>query len=155
MRFLSELSLVAAIMSVASAALIAHGLVSECANEQIAETTYIGADQNVKVTLSHCANEEFVNAQSEPESKLTRRQSNNVCGNTCTFARRVCPETFLLLTFRCAGNTYCAENATGGPLISDCTVIADALLYESQNTGVYFNATPWGVRSKITPTCYT
>ena len=53
MRFVSELSLVAAILSVASAALIAHGLVSECANEQIAETTYIGADKNVKVTFSH------------------------------------------------------------------------------------------------------
>ena len=151
MRFVSELSLVAAILSVASAALIAHGPVSECANEQIAETTYIGADKNVKVTFSHCANEEIVNAQGEPESKFNKRQSSNVCGNTCTFSPSVRHGTLQLLTSRCTGNTYCWANATGGPTTSDCTVIADALLYESQNTGVFFNATAFGVCSTLTP----
>ncbi len=47
---------------------------------------------------------------------------------------------------RCIGNTFCWASPTGGPTVSDCTVIADALLYESQNTGVFFNATAFGVR---------
>ena len=69
-----------ALLSTASAALIGQG---HCANEQVVETAYIGANKDVKVTLSHCANEPLVNAHGEAVSHLNKRQSNNVCGNTC------------------------------------------------------------------------
>ena len=70
-----------ALLGTASAALIGQG---HCANEQVVETAYIGANKDVKVTLSHCANEPLVNAHGEAVSHLNKRQSNNVCGNTCT-----------------------------------------------------------------------
>lgn len=132
----SQLSIVAALLGTTSAALIAHGPVSECANEQVVDTAFIGANKDVKITLSHCANEPLVNAHGEAVPHLAKRQSNNVCGNAC--------------------NTFCWASPTGGPTVSDCTVIADALLYESQNTGVFFNATAFGTSTnKITMTYNT
>lgn len=47
------------------------------------------------------------------------------------------------------GNTFCFSGASGGPNQADCTVIADAILYDSQNTGALFNATAAGVRSLL------
>ena len=48
------------------------------------------------------------------------------------------------------GNTFCFSGASGGPNQADCTVIADAILYDSQNTGALFNATAAGVCSLLT-----
>lgn len=45
-----------------------------------------------------------------------------------------------------SGNTFCFTPA-GGPSASDCNVIADALLYDSQNVGVLFNVSATGVRT--------
>ncbi len=83
----SQLSIVAALLGTASAALIAHGPVSECANEQVVDTAFIGANKDVKITLSHCANEPLVNAHGEAVPHLAKRQSNNVCGNACASLR--------------------------------------------------------------------
>ena len=50
----------------------------------------------------------------------------------------------LMLT-RYTGNTFCWSASNGAPATGDCAVIADALLYESQNTGVLFSVSAYGV----------
>ncbi|CDO77986.1 hypothetical protein BN946_scf184452.g1 [Trametes cinnabarina] len=88
-----------------------------CADEVVADTTHIGANKDVKVTYSHCGVTPLVTAQGKEVSSLHKRQSNatNVCGAPC--------------------NTFCFTPSGGGPNEGDCTVIADALLYDSQNVG--------------------
>lgn len=46
---------------------------------------------------------------------------------------------------RYTGNTFCWSASSGAPATGDCAVIADALLYESQNTGVLFSVSAYGV----------
>ena len=48
------------------------------------------------------------------------------------------------------GNTFCFSGASGGPNEDDCRVVADALLYDSQNEGPLFNITASGVSSANT-----
>ena len=44
-----------------------------------------------------------------------------------------------------SGQTFCFPPAGGGPNEDDCRVIADALLYNSENISFEFNATASGV----------
>ncbi|OSC96686.1 hypothetical protein PYCCODRAFT_1378713 [Trametes coccinea BRFM310] len=104
-----------------------------CANEVVADTTYIGENKDVKVTYSHCGVTPLVTAQGIEVSSLHKRQGNstNVCGAQC--------------------NTFCFNPSGGGPNEGDCAVIADALLYDSQNVGALFNITASGTPTdKIT-----
>ncbi|KAI0668775.1 hypothetical protein C8Q78DRAFT_979349 [Trametes maxima] len=125
--------------SSAFAALIGSGAPSDCAKEQVAYETYIGKDHNVKVTYSHCDDAPLVAADGHELSALAKRQSSNVCGAAC--------------------NTFCFTPSGGGPNTGDCAVIADALLYDSQNVGVLFNVTATGTpTNKVTmqyQTCLT
>ncbi|KAI0820567.1 hypothetical protein BC628DRAFT_1329963 [Trametes gibbosa] len=114
-----------------SGALVAPG----CTNERVVYTTEIGRDANVQVSYSRCDGDAFVSApavETDAVDALAKRQgSNNVCGAAC--------------------NTFCFPPAGNGPNAGDCTVIADALLYESQNVGVLFNVSATGTpANKIT-----
>ena len=49
------------------------------------------------------------------------------------------------------GDTFCFSGGSGGPNEDDCAVIADAILYDSQNVGAIFNATaPGTATDKVT-----
>ena len=51
----------------------------------------------------------------------------------------------------CTGDTFCFSGGSGGPNEDDCAVIADAILYDSQNVGAIFNATaPGTATDKVT-----
>ena len=52
------------------------------------------------------------------------------------------------------GNTFCFSGASGGPNEDDCRVVADALLYDSQNEGPLFNITASGVSFANTASFY-
>ncbi|KAI0778059.1 hypothetical protein BD413DRAFT_98183 [Trametes elegans] len=138
MKYPTILSALLAATSTVSAALIGSGAIPECASEEVAYETYTGKDHNVKVSYSHCDDAPTVAVNGKLQSSHEKRQSNNVCGAPC--------------------NTYCWSPA-GGPAASDCNVIADALLYESQKTGVLFNVSATGTpTAKITmqyQTCLT
>lgn len=77
----------------------------------------IGRNQDVTVQFATCSQATPV----MPRSSLVTRQTNttNVCGATCT--------------------TNCFLPSGGGPDPNECHVIADALLYDSQNIGALFN----------------
>ncbi|KAI0757739.1 hypothetical protein C8Q80DRAFT_1091181 [Daedaleopsis nitida] len=126
MRVVSLLAAVAALLGTASAASFSPVPQPHCSNPRVAYTTFIGQDKNVEMQVSQCADASapLVDPQGRQVSSLTKRQSSNVCGAAC--------------------NTFCWTPATGGPSAADCTVIADALLYESQNTGVLFNVSAFG-----------
>ncbi|KAI8969697.1 hypothetical protein BD414DRAFT_256923 [Trametes punicea] len=127
MMILSPLSALFAFLSAstaASAALIGSRTNSTCVSEYVAYETYIGKDRNVKLTYSHCDEAPLVSSDAHDSAPLAKRQSNNVCGAPC--------------------NTYCWTPSGGGPNTNDCSVIADALLYDSQNVGVLFNVTATG-----------
>ncbi|KAI0762315.1 hypothetical protein C8Q74DRAFT_142405 [Fomes fomentarius] len=104
-----------------------------CAKETVAYETFIGQDKNVKVQYSHCDGLPHVAANGEIVA-LDKRQSTNstnVCGAPC--------------------QTNCFTPSGGGPNEADCTVIADALLFDSQNVGALFNITATGTATdKIT-----
>ncbi|KAJ4469727.1 hypothetical protein C8J55DRAFT_492020 [Lentinula edodes] len=80
-----------------------------CPGQVTVSETFIGANSNVKLAQVYC-----------PENTvptLTPRQDNgtaiDVCGNTCS--------------------TNCFTPSGGGPDPNDCTVIADAMRFYSQN----------------------
>jgi len=83
-----------------------------CSGQVIVSETFIGKDSNVKLAEVFCP--ENVATQS-----LNARQVVDVCNNTCT--------------------TSCFNPAGTGPDPNDCTVIADALLFESQNSDNSFD----------------
>ncbi|KAF8908410.1 hypothetical protein CPB85DRAFT_1309351 [Mucidula mucida] len=95
-----------------------------CEGQTTLEEFYIGAEKNVKVEKISCA------TPLVQGSVLEARQTNgtNVCGATC--------------------NTNCFQPSGGGPDPNDCHVIADALRYESQNTGALFQV-PNGTNNTI------
>ncbi|KAI0820566.1 hypothetical protein BC628DRAFT_836618 [Trametes gibbosa] len=109
-----------------------------CPNEVLAAEWFIGKDQNVRLAYSRCDGDgrSIVSAQGAVVPlplPLTKRQGGmpNVCGATC--------------------DTFCFSPAGGGPNEGDCNIIADALLFESENTGDFFNASAAGSASaKIT-----
>ena len=69
----------------ASAALISSAPTTECKSETVAYSGYIGKDNNVQVTASHCNDAPHVAANGKIIS-LDKRQSTstNVCGAQCT-----------------------------------------------------------------------
>jgi len=77
-------------------------------------SAWIGEAKNVEVKAISCANL-FLEHQNE----LAIIPPTNVCGATC--------------------NTNCFNPAGGGPDPNECHVIADALLYDSQNIGPLFD----------------
>ncbi|KAF8154897.1 hypothetical protein B0H34DRAFT_542013 [Crassisporium funariophilum] len=96
---------------------VATALASEGVCEGPAVTvadTWIGEAKNVQMTTLSCLK------VLEAREPLVQRQTNvtNVCGTKC--------------------NTNCFSPAGGGPDPNDCHIIADALRFESQNTGALF-----------------
>ncbi|KAG6331665.1 hypothetical protein ID866_7426, partial [Astraeus odoratus] len=85
-----------------------------CKDEKVLSTYIAGKDKRVKVQALSCSNAAELVSRS-----ITEKRQTNVCGNTC--------------------NTNCFSPAGGGPNPYDCQVIADALLYDSQNVGALFN----------------
>ncbi|KAI8969695.1 hypothetical protein BD414DRAFT_502799 [Trametes punicea] len=126
-----SLFLAASGVSVSATVLGAGGSLA-CKNEVVASETFIGVNKDVKVTYSHCNDVPLVTANGKEVSSLSKRQDDsNVCGAQC--------------------NTFCFTPSGGGPNEGDCQVIADALLYDSQNVGALFNITASGTATdKIT-----
>lgn len=79
------------------------------------ENTYIGPNQDVLAEYYSCASTFANNTVSSVEKRVT-----NECGASCT--------------------TNCYTPSGGGPDPNDCQVIADALLFEGQNTGECYAA---------------
>lgn len=143
MKVFSLFSLLLAGLTAASAALVGSGGAPTCANEQVAYETFIGKDHNVKVSYSKCDEDASTAA-------LAKRQSSNVCGAACKYTLYTYANDLLIRSLAISGNTFCFTPA-GGPSASDCNVIADALLYDSQNVGVLFNVSATGVRMAAQP----
>ena len=85
MRFLSLLTVAATLLGIASAASLPVTQEPKCAHEEVAYTTYIGQDKNVKLQVSHCDDEPLVDANGSLVTSLTKRQSSNVCGAACEY----------------------------------------------------------------------
>ena len=136
--------------SASAASLGSAASLDVCKNEVVASETFIGKDHNVKLTTSHCDGVPQVSSQGAVFNKRqhTPGPPVNVCGNQCTSARVV--ELKAHVDHICSGDTYCFNPSGGGPNENDCAVIADALLYDEQNTGDLFNVTYNGV-SAIAP----
>ncbi|KAJ8081626.1 hypothetical protein PM082_007472 [Marasmius tenuissimus] len=83
-----------------------------CAGQTIVSTTFVGQDKNVKAEVLSCPNNDFTQ---HVAARQTAPTPTNVCGTAC--------------------NTNCFTPSGGGPNNGDCHVIADALLFESENTG--------------------
>ncbi|TFK28043.1 hypothetical protein FA15DRAFT_107944 [Coprinopsis marcescibilis] len=104
------------------------GLVRACPENEVVQLveTFIGKDRNVKVEQYACSG-----AVEAPKFQARQVNETNVCGSSCV--------------------THCFPPAGGGPLAGECNVIADALRYESQNTGALFRIGT-GVNATITMT---
>ncbi|KAI0089796.1 hypothetical protein BDY19DRAFT_86079 [Irpex rosettiformis] len=85
---------------------------------------HIGKDKNVHAEVVQCDGIPLT-----PPSEILPRQVN-VCGAQC--------------------NTNCFTPSGGGPDPNECHVIADALLYDSQNVGALFTMDPAQNTSVIT-----
>ncbi|RDB29934.1 hypothetical protein Hypma_013797 [Hypsizygus marmoreus] len=83
-----------------------------CEGQVTVAESFIGKDRNVKVEVATCPGTTL-----QPRSALESRQTN-LCALAC--------------------NTNCFLPAGGGPDPNECHVIADALRYESENTGALF-----------------
>ncbi|KAF7303610.1 hypothetical protein MIND_00590300 [Mycena indigotica] len=106
-----------------------------CDGQVNLDKTVIGKDNNVQVQFATCPQDSFV--KTALESRQTAPPPVNVCGNTC--------------------NTFCFTPSGGGPDPNDCNVIADALLYNSQNIGPLFTV-PSGTNNTVVmqyATCLT
>ncbi|KAF8898027.1 hypothetical protein CPB84DRAFT_1847936 [Gymnopilus junonius] len=81
---------------------------------EILSETYIGKDHNVKMTTLSCS------TKVHASNTLSARQTTpvDVCDANC--------------------NTNCFIPAGGGPDPNECHVIADAILFDSQNVGALF-----------------
>jgi hypothetical protein len=84
-------------------------VLSECEGKQLLERTYLGSNKEVRSESYSCAN------SLAPSLERREKSTNNQCGAHCT--------------------TICFKPSGGGPDPNDCQVIADALLFEGQNTG--------------------
>ncbi|ETW78478.1 hypothetical protein HETIRDRAFT_109064 [Heterobasidion irregulare TC 32-1] len=99
-------------------------LAVQCDDKKTLSQTVIGANKDVSVQVVHCSNTitpvaDTIAVRDVPV--LEKRQAN-VCGATCT--------------------TNCFTPSGGGPDPNECNVIADALLYDSQNIGPLFTMDP-------------
>ncbi|KAI0353251.1 hypothetical protein OH77DRAFT_643612 [Trametes cingulata] len=113
------------------------GLVADstCPNgrEAILTETFIGEARHVKVIHSRC--DDGIPARRRTFAGAKRQNatqtSQGVCGAQC--------------------QTFCWTPGPDGPSANDCTVIADALLYESQNDGPVFDVAAKGTpANKVT-----
>ncbi|TFK70854.1 hypothetical protein BDN72DRAFT_958478 [Pluteus cervinus] len=99
-----------------------------CAHKAPISCTFIGANKDVLVeTSSRSSNNERRSLQARQDSNGT--QPVSVCGTQC--------------------DTHCYNPDGGGPDPKDCHVIADALRFESENSGPTFDI-PFGENSTIT-----
>ncbi|KAI0311626.1 hypothetical protein OF83DRAFT_1068480 [Amylostereum chailletii] len=100
-----------------------------CENPTTLSTATAGKDGEVQVEYLHCSNADSIRAQSQV-LRFEKRQ-DNVCGAPCA--------------------TNCFPGAVGtGPDPNQCAVIADALLYDSQNVGALFTMDPANNTTMIT-----
>ncbi|KAH8091372.1 hypothetical protein BXZ70DRAFT_1011185 [Cristinia sonorae] len=110
MRFSTFSAFVLASVPLAlSASVISENALSLCEAPTVVEETFIGENKNVQVQALKCANDVALEKRQGPPP------SGNVCGATC--------------------NTNCFPGGTGGPDPNECHVIADAILFDSQNLG--------------------
>ena len=104
---------------------------------QVTSETHIGQDNNIKVQFTTCTQ----TAPEPPRLFLDAYQStppSNVCGLPCkssTLWYRSGPWSPAIAHVISLGTTNCFTPAGGGPDPNECHVIADALLYDSQNIG--------------------
>jgi hypothetical protein len=91
---------------------------TRCTLDTDAAPIYIGEHKNVLVQTGSCPSDVVAPVE---KRTLEARQVADVCNAAC--------------------NTNCFSGTTAAPTTSDCHVIADALLYESQpqNSGASFN----------------
>ncbi|KAJ7171205.1 hypothetical protein C8R46DRAFT_1216792 [Mycena filopes] len=99
-------------VSFAGAALVPKASADVCEGQVTLSETFIGEDKNVRVQYATCP------TYAPKVKALATPPIVDVCGNTC--------------------DTICFTPSGGGPNPNDCNVIADALLYDSQNIGPLF-----------------
>ncbi|TFK70864.1 hypothetical protein BDN72DRAFT_838395 [Pluteus cervinus] len=105
------LAVLAAVPAVFSSPIVENSI---CAGQSTISESFIGKDKNVKVQYISCA----AGPPDTFQARSVKPRQTNVCGKTC--------------------NTNCFTPSGGGPDPNECHVIADALRYESQNTGALF-----------------
>ncbi|TDL22432.1 hypothetical protein BD410DRAFT_260759 [Rickenella mellea] len=93
-----------------------------CKGSKVISQSYIGKDNNVLAEQLACGDKDLRAAFSGSTGLSPRQDPNNVCGANC--------------------NTNCFTPAGGGPNPNECHVIADALLFNSQNIGALFQIGP-------------
>ncbi|KAG7440326.1 uncharacterized protein BT62DRAFT_938141 [Guyanagaster necrorhizus] len=98
-------------------ALVSPVLSEVCKGQVTLSEYYIGVDKNVKVETVSCP--EISHAKRSDLSSRQASGATNVCGAEC--------------------DTSCFTPSGGGPDPNECHVIADALRYDSENTGTYFD----------------
>ncbi|KAK1229980.1 hypothetical protein PQX77_006943 [Marasmius sp. AFHP31] len=110
-----------AFVSVVVAAITVNAAPTEepiCAGQTTVSTSFIGQDKNVKAEILSCPGTDFT-------QHVAARQTAPTPTNEMTYLDS-------------AGATNCFTPSGGGPNNGDCHVIADALLFESENTGPIF-----------------
>ncbi|KAF8067042.1 hypothetical protein FPV67DRAFT_1670500 [Lyophyllum atratum] len=109
-------SFIAGLVLTAISAVVASPVEAEagavCSGQVTVSESFIGEDRNVKVEVATCPK-----AIVQPRALLEGRQTN-------------------LCTVNCTRNCFLPSG--GGPDPNDCHIIADALRFESQNTGAIF-----------------
>ena len=101
---------------------------------EVVSEEFIGKDKNVQMTTLACPDIEP--AHGSLISRQTVPPTVNVCGTNCEpyflpYSDHDIPFWGQL------GTTNCFVPSGGGPDPNECHVIADALRYESQNTGEF------------------
>ncbi|THH14083.1 hypothetical protein EW146_g6216 [Bondarzewia mesenterica] len=89
----------------------------QCDDKKTLSQTVIGENKNVGVEVVQCSNviTPVLDELAERDAFAFEKRQTDVCGATC--------------------NTICFTPTGGGPDPNECHVIADALLYDSQNIG--------------------
>lgn len=93
----------------------------ECHGQEVLKQTYIGQSNDVLASYYTCSDSSPATSFAPPTARSLEGRTNE-CSAPCT--------------------TTCYTPSGGGPNPNDCTVVADALLYESQNTGLQFSIGP-------------
>ncbi|KAH9933942.1 uncharacterized protein BXZ73DRAFT_46012 [Epithele typhae] len=130
MQLFALLPVLAAFVASSSAVTVGASGAIECQSETIVSETFIGKGKDVQMTHSHCETSTS-KVEANDVAAVPDAPVNNVCSASC--------------------NTFCFSPSGGGPNEDDCKVIADAILYDSENESATFNATAAGTASdKIT-----
>jgi hypothetical protein len=132
-------------ISVSVAVTLAAAAAAEfvCQNPTVVDQVTAGQNGEVTVKYLECANQDELRSVKD-NIRIAGRQAApaNVCGNTCTLFYFWGNTVYALSSF-CTGNTNCFSGAAGtGPNPNDCQIIADALLYDSQNVSPLFTTNP-------------